>query len=47
MNDAGFWMIKESFGLTMKETFCSWTLLTTVLAVSGLIFTLIAEKLFY
>ncbi|WP_308560515.1 gluconate:H+ symporter [uncultured Klebsiella sp.] len=47
VNDAGFWMIKESFGLTMKETFCSWTVLTTVLAVSGLIFILIAEKLFY
>lgn len=47
VNDAGFWMVKESFGLTMKQTFCTWTVLTTVLSVSGLIFILIAERLFY
>jgi len=47
VNDAGFWMVKESFGLTMKETFCTWTVLTTVLAVSGLGFILMAQKLFY
>ncbi|MFP4975690.1 gluconate:H+ symporter [Paenibacillus sp. CN-4] len=36
VNDAGFWMIKEYFGLTMKETFGTWTTLTTVLSVTGL-----------
>ncbi|MEC1614570.1 gluconate:H+ symporter [Bacillus mojavensis] len=36
VNDAGFWMIKEFFGLSMKETFQTWTLLTTVLSVTGL-----------
>ncbi|EME75025.1 High-affinity gluconate transporter [Bacillus paralicheniformis] len=36
VNDAGFWMVKEFFGLTMKETFQTWTLLTTVLSVTGL-----------
>ncbi|KIU11248.1 gluconate permease [Bacillus subtilis] len=30
VNDAGFWMVKEFFGLSMKETFQTWTLLTTV-----------------
>ncbi|MCM2584072.1 GntT/GntP/DsdX family permease [Bacillus stercoris] len=34
--DAGFWMVKEFFGLSLKETFQTWTLLTTVLSVTGL-----------
>ena len=25
VNDAGFWMFKEYFGLSMKETFATWT----------------------
>lgn len=37
VNDAGFWMIKEYFGLSMKETFGTWTTLTTVLSVCGII----------
>lgn len=36
VNDAGFWMIKEYFGLSLKETFMSWTSVTTVLSVTGL-----------
>lgn len=37
VNDAGFWMIKEYFGLSLKETFMSWTAATTVMSVMGLI----------
>ena len=36
VNDAGFWMFKEYFGLTIKETFLTWTLLESVLSVIGL-----------
>ncbi len=36
VNDAGFWMFKEYFGLSMKETFATWTLLETVISVAGL-----------
>lgn len=36
VNDAGFWMFKEYFGLTMKETFLTWTLLESILLVVGL-----------
>ncbi|MCQ2570230.1 MAG: gluconate:H+ symporter [Limosilactobacillus sp.] len=36
VNDAGFWMIKEYFGLSLKETLLSWTTLTCVLAIAGL-----------
>lgn len=41
VNDAGFWMIKEYFGLTMKETFATWTLLSTLVSVFGLAFILL------
>ncbi|MEO2076369.1 MAG: GntP family permease [Bacillus sp. (in: firmicutes)] len=40
VNDAGFWMFKEYFGLSMKETFATWTLLETIISVSGLVFIL-------
>ncbi|MBA9025616.1 H+/gluconate symporter-like permease [Peribacillus huizhouensis] len=33
---AGFWMVKEYLGLSMKETFQTWTVLTTVLSITGL-----------
>ena len=26
VNDAGFWMFKEYFNLSIKETFATWTL---------------------
>ncbi|MGV2928294.1 gluconate:H+ symporter [Macrococcus capreoli] len=41
VNDAGFWMFKEYFGLSVKETVLTWTLLETIISVSGLIFILI------
>lgn len=43
VNDAGFWMIKEYFGLTLKETFLSWTTLTCVISLSGLASILVAS----
>ncbi|KEZ52457.1 GntP family permease [Metabacillus indicus] len=41
VNDAGFWMFKEYFGLSMKETFATWTLLETIISVAGLLFILL------
>ncbi|GKU77295.1 GntP family permease [Paenibacillus sp. L3-i20] len=41
VNDAGFWMFKEYFGLTMKETFATWTVLETIVSVCGLAFVLL------
>ncbi|EOM1054887.1 gluconate permease, partial [Escherichia coli] len=43
VNDASFWMIKDFFGLTTKETLLSWTLMSTLLSISGLIFILLAS----
>lgn len=41
VNDTGFWIVKESFGLTVRETLATWTVLETVIAVCGLVFALI------
>ena len=40
VNDPGFWMIQSFFGLEMKETFVTWTVLETTLSVVGLAGTL-------
>lgn len=40
VNDPGFWMIQSFFQLEIKETFATWTLMETVLSVTGLIVTL-------
>ncbi|MBT2680645.1 GntP family permease [Bacillus sp. ISL-35] len=41
VNDAGFWMFKEYFGLSMKETFATWTLLESIISIAGLGFVLL------
>ena len=41
VNDGGFWLVKEYLGLSMSDTFKSWTLAETVLSVSGLLLTLL------
>ena len=46
VNDSGFWLVNQYLGLSMKKTFLSWTLMTLILSISGLIFTLIISLLF-
>ncbi len=41
VNDSGFWMFKEYFGLSVKDTLRSWTLMEGLVGIFGLIFTLI------
>ena len=36
VNDAGFWMIKEFFGLTVGQTFKSWTMMTVLAPIVGM-----------
>ncbi len=45
VNDPGFWMIQSFFNLEMKETFGTWTVLETVLSVTGLAGTLFLSAL--
>lgn len=37
VNDPAFWLFKEYFGLSMKATFRSWSLMETLVSVIGLI----------
>ncbi|MEO7531430.1 MAG: gluconate:H+ symporter [Sediminibacterium sp.] len=36
INDSGFWMYKEFFKLTLKQTFLSWTVMETLISLLGL-----------
>jgi GntP family gluconate:H+ symporter len=37
VNDAGFWLVKEYFGMTVGETIKSWSVMETVISVVGLV----------
>ncbi|MBL7857041.1 MAG: gluconate transporter [Cyclobacteriaceae bacterium] len=37
VNDAGFWLFKEYFNLSIKDTIRSWSLMETIVAIAGLI----------
>ncbi len=41
VNDGGFWMIKGFLKLSLKETFATWSVMETILALSGLAFALL------
>lgn len=44
VNDGGFWIFKEYFNVTIKETFMTWTVMETIVSVMGLIFILILNN---
>ena len=37
VNDSGFWLFKEYFNLSMKDTFKSWSVMETIVSVTGLL----------
>ncbi len=37
VNDAGFWLVKEFFGLSVGQTIKSWSIMETILSVTGLV----------
>ncbi|WP_322404306.1 gluconate:H+ symporter [Massilia luteola] len=41
VNDSGFWMFKEYFGLSLKDTFRSWTMMETLVGTFGLLFVML------
>ncbi|MBB5443030.1 GntP family gluconate:H+ symporter [Paraburkholderia sp. WSM4177] len=41
VNDAGFWMVREYFGLQLKQTVLVWSVLQTIVSVVGLALTLV------
>src|SRR4051794_20601019 len=36
VNDAGFWLVKEYFGMTVGETIKTWSVMETIISVMGL-----------
>ncbi len=47
VNDAGFWMFREYFDLTVKETLQTWTVLESVISVVGIVMVLGLNLLFH
>lgn len=40
VNDAGFWLVKEYFGLTVGQNIKTWSIMETIISVTGLGFVL-------
>ena len=36
VNDGGFWLVKEFLNMTVPQTFLTWTVMETIIAVAGL-----------
>lgn len=45
VNDTGFWLFKEYFNLTVKETLRSWSLMETIVSVMGLVGVMILNQI--
>ena len=45
VNDSGFWLFKEYFNLSVKETLLTWTVMETSIGITGLIGVLILNNL--
>jgi GntP family gluconate:H+ symporter len=41
LNDGGFWIVKDFLGLTVEQTLRTWTVVETIIAVTGLGLTLL------
>jgi Gnt-I system high-affinity gluconate transporter len=45
VNDSGFWLFKEYFNLSIKDTLRSWSLMETIIAFAGLAGVLILQSI--
>ena len=46
VNDSGFWLVNQFLGITEKQTFKTWTIMTGILSVSGFVFASIINTIF-
>ena len=44
VNDAGFWLVKQYFNMTVAETFKTWSMMETILSVVGIIFIMLLAQ---
>jgi Gnt-I system high-affinity gluconate transporter len=45
VNDGGFWLFKEYFNLTIRQTFATWTVMETMVSVAGLLMVLLLNQI--
>ncbi|MFC7595507.1 GntP family permease [Terrabacter sp. GCM10028922] len=43
VNDAGFWLVKEYFGLKVGQTIKTWSVMETILSVTGLVLVMLLD----
>jgi GntP family gluconate:H+ symporter len=46
VNDAGFWLVKEYFGMTVGQTIKTWSAMETLVSVVGLVMVLLCSLVF-
>jgi len=46
VNDAGFWLVNEYFGMAVQQTLKSWTVMKVITSLCGLAMVLAAQALF-
>lgn len=46
VNDSGFWLVGKYFGMNEKQTLQSWTVMESIIAVCGLVFTMLLSLFF-
>ena len=47
VNDSGFWMFKEYFNLSVKDTLRSWSVMETIVSATGLLGVLLLQFLLF
>ena len=43
VNDAGFWLVREYFGMSVRDTFRTWSIMETIVSVVGLVCVLVVS----
>ncbi len=46
-NDSGFWLVSKYLGLTEKQTLRSWTLMATIVSVTGFCMVLLINLILF
>ncbi len=44
VNDSGFWLFKEYFNLSIKDTLKTWTVMETSIGITGLVGVMILKS---
>jgi Gnt-I system low-affinity gluconate transporter len=44
VNDSGFWLVNRYLGLSEAETLRSWTVISTIVGLTGFVSTLILSR---